>query len=89
MAISKFERYYYNRGVSWDGYIIRVSLNDEDSLNFAYHSASIMIKMEPPESETTHGPDLGLSLSEKVLKVNKDEIDLLKRGDHVRFNATI
>jgi hypothetical protein len=34
-----------------------------------------MIKMDPPESEDHHGPDLGLSLSEKVLKDFKDEID--------------
>ena len=33
--------------------------------------------------------DLGLSLSEKVLAEFKDDIDMLKRGDHVRFNATI
>lgn len=84
-----FDRHYYNKGVSWDGYIIRVSLNDEDSLNFAYHSSNIMIKMDPPEAEGAHGADLGLSLSERVLRDYKDEIDNFKRGDHVRFNATI
>jgi hypothetical protein len=58
-------------------------------MNFAFHSATIMIKMEPPEQEGAPGADLGLSLSEKVLKMYKDEIDKFKRGDHVRFNATI
>ena len=73
--MQKFDRHYYNKGVSWDGYIIRVSLNEEDSLNFAYHSSNIMIKMDPPEQEGAHGADLGLSLSERVLKMYKDEID--------------
>ena len=45
-AIERFERTYYNRGISWEGYVIRVSLSEEDTLNFAYHSSSIMIKME-------------------------------------------
>jgi hypothetical protein len=48
-----------------------------------------MIKMDPPEAEGNHGADLGLSLSEKVLREYKDEIDKFHRGDHVRFNATI
>ena len=69
--------------------MIRVNLNEEDQMNFAYHSASIMIKMDPPEAEGNHGPDLGLSLSERALVKNKDEIDVFKKGDHVRFNATI
>jgi hypothetical protein len=81
--MQKFDRKYYNKGVSWDGYIIRVSLNEEDSLNFAYHSSNIMIKMDPPEADGAHGADLGLSLSERVLKLYKDDIDKLHRGDHI------
>ena len=46
--------------------------------------------MEPPEQDgAALGADLGLSLSEKVLKLFKDDIEGFKRGDHVRFNATI
>lgn len=88
-AVAKFDRLYQNMGVSWDGYIIRVSLNEEDAINFAYHSSSIMIKMEPEDQEGGHGADLGLSLSERVLTEYKDIIDNLHRGDHIRFNATI
>ena len=66
-AIAKFDRIYQNMGVSWDGYVIRVSLNEEDAINFAYHSSNIMIKMEPEDQAGGHGADLGLSLSEKVL----------------------
>ena len=65
-------------------------MSDEDSLNFAYHSSSIMIKMDEPDQEGGHhGADLGLSLSERVLTSHKDEIDSLHRGDRVRFNATM
>ena len=87
--MAKFDRIYQNQGVSWDGYVIRVSLNEEDAINFAYHSSSIMIKMDPEDQFGGHGADLGLSLSEKVLATYKDTIDDLHRGDHVRFNATI
>ena len=66
-----------------------MSLNEEDAINFAYHSSSIMMKMDPEDQEGAHGADLGLSLSEKVLTQYKEVIDNLHRGDHVRFNATI
>jgi hypothetical protein len=48
-----------------------------------------MLKMEPEDQPGGHGPDLGLSLSEKVLAQYKDVIDNLHRGDHIRFNATL
>ena len=88
-AVARFDRVYQNQGVSWDGYIIRISLNEEDAMNFAYHSTSIMIKMDPEDQQGGHGPDLGLSLSEKVLAEYKSVLDDLHRGDHVRFNGTI
>ena len=87
--MQKFDRKYFNKGVSWEGYIIRVILNEEDSLNFAYHSSNILIKMDPPEQEGALGADLGLSLSERVLKLHKDDLSSLNRGDRIRFNATI
>ena len=45
--------------------------------------------MQPADIEGAHGPDLGLSLSERILTINKDEIDGFHRGDHIRFNATL
>lgn len=48
-----------------------------------------MVKMDPPEQEGSHGADLGLSLSERSLKLLKEEVNELHRGDHIRFNATI
>ena len=73
----------------WEGYVIRVNLNDIDSLNFVYHSASIMVKMIPDDQEGGQGADLGISLSERVYTIYKDELETLRRGDHIQFNATL
>ena len=88
-AAIKFDRNFYGKGISWKGYVIRVNLNEEDQLNFAYHAATILVKMEPGEMEGTSSADLGLSISERVLKMYKSEIDSLEKGDEVEFNATI
>ena len=48
-----------------------------------------MIKMVPEEQEGMNGPDLGISLSERIFEMYSDTLDKLHRGDHVRFNATI
>lgn len=49
-----------------------------------------MMKMDPEDQgQGGHGPDLGLSLSEKVLAQYKSVIDNLHRGDKVLFNATL
>ena len=45
--------------------------------------------MDPGDQEGQSGADLALSLSERVFYLHKDEIFSLKRGDKVRFNATI
>jgi hypothetical protein len=37
---------HYGKAISWDGYVIRVNLNDDDPLSMAYHTAQIMVKME-------------------------------------------
>lgn len=63
--------------------MIRVSFNDEDPLSMAYHSASMLIKMEGDDIENSHGADIGLSLSEKILNDNRDMIDSLRKGDHI------
>lgn len=36
---------YMNKGIQWDGYVVRVVLNDEDSMMSLHHAASILIKM--------------------------------------------
>ena len=41
---------YFGRAISWDGYVVRVNLNEDDPLSLAYHSANIMIKMNSSDS---------------------------------------
>lgn len=38
-AYRTFEMNHYGKAVSWDGYVIRVNLNDDDPLSMAYHTA--------------------------------------------------
>lgn len=33
-----FEMHHYGKYVNWDGYVIRVNLNDDDPLSIAYHT---------------------------------------------------
>ena len=82
-AFVNFEKNYFRKGVSWDGYVVRVNLNDDDPLSMAYHSASILIKMDEDDREGVHGPDIGLSLSEYTLLKFSDEVGSLHRGDHI------
>lgn len=84
-----FDRHYWMKAVSWDGYVVRVNVNEDDPMHMAYNSASLLIKMEQDDREGFHGPDLGLSLSEYILNEFSDDIGSLHRGDHVRFNATL
>jgi hypothetical protein len=89
-ALSNFDRKYFNEAVGWEGYVIRISMEDEASMNYYQHTASILIKMEPgDQGETTHGADLALSFSYRVYDLHRDVLDSLHRGDKVQFNATL
>ena len=88
-AYLNFQQNYFMNGVSWDGYIVRVNLNEDDPLHMAFNSASIEIKMEQDDRQGFHGPDIGLSLPEHVLVKYSEVIGSFHRGDHIRFNATI
>jgi len=37
---------YFGKNVAWDGYVVRVNLNDDDPLSLSYHSADILVKMD-------------------------------------------
>jgi len=87
--MTKFERNFYGKGISWDGYIVRINVNDDDPMTMVYHSGDILIKMDLDDREGMHGADIGLSLSDKTMTLYADELSNLKRGDHVRFNSTI
>ena len=54
---------YFGKSVTWDGYVIRVNLNDDDPMSKAYHSANILIKMESSDLNENTGADLGISIS--------------------------
>ncbi len=73
-------RYY---DVNWDGYVIRVDFEDNF---FARYKTSFLMKMN---NDTNEEPDLFLKFSEYNYNNYKDEILSMKRGDHIRFNATV
>jgi hypothetical protein len=59
---------------------VRVNLNEDDPMSMAFHSASLLIKMNEDDHEH-HGADIGLSMSERVLSKFNHEVDGLHRGD--------
>lgn len=89
VAKRNFNSKFYRKGVSWDGYVVRVNFNEENPMSMAYHSANILIKMDTDDRVGVHGPDIGLSISELRLTEMADVIGSLHRGDHIRFNATL
>ena len=50
--------------MTWDGYVVRVSYNEDNPLSINYHSASLLVKMEEDDKPGEHGPDIGLSIAE-------------------------
>lgn len=84
-----FDRTYYGKGISWDGYVVRININEDDPLTMAYHSGSILIKMDLDDRIGMHGADLGLSFSDRMVSEYAETLGSLRRGDHLRFNSTI
>lgn len=88
-AFRAFEMKYFGKNVGWDGYVVRVNLNDDDPLSLAYHSADILVKMETSDIPDGQGADLGVTMSEINVERFADEIEQLHLGDHVHFNGTL
>ena len=84
-AAHLFSLRYKENIVNWDGYFI----DFKGKINSAYgtHGMSILIKMNPSESETF--ADIVLSISRSTYSKNKQVIDSLKQGDHVNFKASM
>ena len=82
-AYRNFEMQHYGKAVSWDGYVIRVNLNDDDPLSMAYHTAQIMVKMEQADIPDGQGADLGVTFSEAGLEKYSSVIEELHIGDHI------
>lgn len=89
-ALATFDRTYFNEAVGWEGYVVRISMEDEASMNYYQHTASILVKMTPgDQSEMSNDADLALSFSYHVYMLHRDVLDSLHRGDKVAFNATL
>lgn len=88
-AFRTFEMNHFMKQVSWDGYVVRVNLNEDDPLSLNYHSANIMVKMNQSDIPNGNGADLGLTFSEPSLERHAEVIEDLHIGDHIRFNATL
>lgn len=54
---------HFGKSVGWDGYVIRVNLNDDDPMSLAYRSVQIMVKMVPSDIPNGHGADIGITFS--------------------------
>lgn len=88
-AKRNFNAKFFRKGISWDGYVVRVNFNEENPMSMQYHSATILVKMDEDDRIGVHGPDIGLSISELRLSQMTEVIGSLHRGDHIRFNATL
>ena len=88
-AFRSFEMHHFGKAVGWDGYVVRVNLNDDDPLSISYHSAYIMVKMETADMPGGHGADIGVTLSEHNLEKYSEVIEDLHIGDHIAVNATL
>jgi len=75
--------------VRWEGYVVRVALNEDDYMRMGYMAANILIKMENNDQEGVYGADLGLSLSEETLKTLQINIEGLHSGDKIEYEASI
>ena len=62
--MSYFQDHFYRKGVSWEGFVVRVILDDVGSDRVA---ANILVQMTQNTDELVLGADLGLSVSAKFL----------------------
>lgn len=85
---------YQNKYIEWEGHVMRIDGNEFNYL----HMAKILVVMNPrdslPASKNIEGdenrtPDLILSFDVYSFERNRDVIEGLRRGDYIRFNATI
>jgi hypothetical protein len=87
-ALHLFSQTYENNIVNWDGYYIDTKQKHRDYSMFGNeHFMSILVKMDPSESENF--ADIVLSISQEGYKNNKETLDKLVKGDHLNFKAKI
>jgi len=80
---------YENYKVQWTGYFAEVKVKHKPIFPWSSnaHELSILVKMEPSESNVF--ADLVLSISSKVYNSDKAMFDSLKKGDGILFEAVI
>lgn len=87
-AMHQFTQTYENNVVDWDGYYIETKFKHRDFSMFGNeHYMSILIKMDPSESD--HFADIVLSISQEGYKNHKSVLDGMEKGDHLTFKAKI
>ncbi|CDW76028.1 UNKNOWN [Stylonychia lemnae] len=90
-ARQHFYKRYKLKHIQWQGYVMRVDANEESQVHFA----KILVQMDrrdyhPSEQDfAEREPDLVITLTEAGFERNQKEIEELRRGDIIRFNATI
>lgn len=67
----------FGKSVGWDGYVVRINLNDDDPLSLQFHTANILIKMEESDMPEGNGADIGLSMSEANVEKYADILQSL------------
>ena len=88
-AYRNFESHHFGRAVGWEGYVVRVNINDEDPLSLQYHTANILVKMDEPDIPGGQGADIGVTMSELNVEKYAPIIEDLHIGDRIYFNATL
>lgn len=77
---------YENNVVQWEGFFADVKYRNKGFL-FPDVEPNVLVKMEP--SESTVFADLVLTVPAQLYKENKEMIDGLKKGNGIKFEATI
>jgi hypothetical protein len=82
---------YQDKIVQWEGHVMRIDGNEHNYM----HQATVLIVMNPRDLHPSvpeysqREPDLIVAFDVHAFSRNKDTIEMLKRGDVVRFNASI
>jgi len=82
-----FNKKYENNIVEWDGYFADSKTTNTLPYFSSDHAINVLVKMMPTESSVY--PDLVLSVSTDLLKRRRALFNSVKKGDHIRFRATI
>lgn len=72
----------------WQGFVLKVTDNRLDNRKYYLHAVSIFMKMEPAVYNDSR-PDILLTLTTEALYQNKEIIQSLNHGDHIKFNSTL